>query len=247
MKTHNTLRFLKGMIGFVFHKSANSQGYFAGRAATSSRLAFFLSAVLGLATCETEAGLIVTLYDATADGSSELISLDARHNGDPFNVNGDRTPYRTLIEVAPGQYQLTLVDTVPDRIAWSAWSGGNAYGLVGLGLRAVTADLMGYTDTVFSVGMVTGFAYPTQQAAFDALSEKVYSFAVSSPVTLLASLGDHILGDNRGGISFEIYKMVETPDPQKVPEPASLFLVGMGFLMIALARSDSRTKAKACG
>ena len=88
------------------------------------------------ATCEVQTALIVTRYNMTVEGSSHLVTLNAKTDGDPFNLAGDRTPYRTLIDVTSGVYNLTFVDTVPGFVAWS-YIGSNHNNTNGIALGSI--------------------------------------------------------------------------------------------------------------
>ena len=137
------------------------------------------------ATCEVQTALIVTRYNMTVEGSSHLVTLNAKTDGDPFNLAGDRTPYRTLIDVTSGVYNLTFVDTVPGFVAWS-YIGSNHNNTNGIALGSILPDLMTY-DGLFGFSIPTtqgSTGYSTQQAAFNALSPKTYNFNITGSLIL---------------------------------------------------------------
>jgi hypothetical protein len=154
-------------------------------------------------------------------GDSQLITLDAKLYGDPFHPYGDKTPFRYLIDVAPGDYKVTFVDSVPGYVAWSPYN--SSYRLPGLWLEHYQNGGLG----TWAVAWPTTVYTSTQQTAFDALVVKEFNFTVNSEMTLLARLGDHILWDNIGGVSFVIEKMTSNV----VPEPGTC-LVGMSALVM---------------
>jgi hypothetical protein len=176
----------------------------------------------GLLCIQAQASFITT-YQLSNIGDSQLITLNARLHGDPYNLAGDQTPYRLLVDLTPGLYSILFVDTVPGYTAWSPWSPIGGYYAAGLTFRPVEDDAV-TSDPSLWVGMCGPYA--TQQSAFDELTPKKYWLTVTRDSTYLANLTDHILGDNGGGVSFVITKEV-TPVPESATWLSSLGLLAL--------------------
>lgn len=172
-------------------------------------------------------------FSVTEVGQNALIVMDATKHGDPYN--GQHTPYRTLLDMSAGHYTLEFIDTVPGFVAWHS-GGGGGYFAAGVGAHAYDA----MSDALlggFGFHLLTSGAYPTQQAAFDAMAAKVYEFDVAQDLTALLRIYDHILSDNSGGLSFIVTKVSNPGAVADTGMTASLLFAGVAAVQLYRRRA----------
>jgi hypothetical protein len=153
-------------------------------------------------------------------GDEELVTIDARQNGDPNNVNTQAGSWPVPIVVTAGQYRLEFIDSVPNRVAWN-YGDPNVWWV---GQMSVLHE-----DFSFLFGPEKTGQGTTVASAFANTPNKIHFFQVEADETLYTHIGDWFLADNAGGLAFTLQKVGE------IPEPASVGLAG-AFAVAAMRR-----------
>lgn len=155
-------------------------------------------------------------------GDMETYSLDANVNLDWKNMNTPSSAVPLDIYFTAGEYQLTFVNSVSDKTAWAAGPGWS-YCVGGMGIRGPE----GYGN-IFRLHEYIGVG-SSQTSAFNSVSNYTYYFTVDFDQLGRAYIGDFDT-NNSGGLTFEITKIAE------IPEPCTIILLSIGSLVLRRSR-----------
>jgi len=169
---------------------------------------------------------LLVLCLATTVGA-QVVHLDARVNGDHLAGQGVEVP------LTAGHWSATLIEPATDPEAmFQAWAFTPAEGGWGTFFRVFLAD-----DTPLPAGGLFAQAASPQDAWDEtvAAGRDVHIFTVPDDQNVAFDVGDNVLTDNQGGVSFRL-------EPSEVPEPGALLSISVGGLVLGGAARRKRRR-----
>lgn len=183
-------------------------------------MSVFRSALLALA--------LASAPVATFAATVATVDVDARTNGSTDTVNRADTTDFVPVLLGAGVYEITPVSGAFD--ALSVWSGNSGCDANGSNCRQgffwrVDISWNGGDDFLRLNSNSPLLADPADALAL-AQTMTFATFTLLTPETVYFGLFDKPLGDNRGGVSFDIDRIAPVP----LPATALVLLSGLGLM-----------------